>query len=97
MAVVAIREYEIADGDITGSYQEMTPAGENQDGSKIIVRNTLVTERVKVRINSDDDNVFTVSPGEKMTIGGFSSLRGTKIEVKTVDDVINSFKLNVLG
>lgn len=92
---VSIREYE--EDTIAGEYIEMVAEGENQTGNKLIVRNTLVAQRIQVRIGEDDDNIFTVSPGEKMTIGGFSSLIGNKIEVKEVTDVANSFKLNLLG
>lgn len=95
MSNISIREYEVETP--TNDYVELIPAGENQIGNKIIARNTLASDRIMVRLNEDDDDVFTVSPGEKMTIGGFASIIGKKVEIKIVTDIVESFKLNVLG
>ena len=94
MATVSIREAEIETP--TGSYQTMFAEGVNQDGSKLVVRNTT-TSRIQLRFNEDDNSVVTVSPSESFIIGSFANFRGQKIEMKSVTDIASSVRVNVYG
>lgn len=76
------------------SYEELYAAGENKIGDKLMIRNTTL-DRLQFRIGGDNNNAFTISPGEKMIIGGFSALAGNKIEVRNVTDVPTSIRLNI--
>jgi hypothetical protein len=91
---VSIREDEIvAPG---AAYEEVFASGVNQNGQKLVLRNTTAG-RIIVRFNEDDDSIISVGPGEKITLGGFSNFRGQKIEAKTVTDVPSSLRVNVYG
>lgn len=76
------------------AYESLYIAGENKVGDKFMIRNTT-PDRMQIRIAGDNDNTFTVSPGEKMIIGGFSALAGNKIEVRSITDVPSSIRLNI--
>lgn len=77
------------------SYETLYEAGENKVGDKLMIRNTTAS-RLQFRFAEDDDNTFTISPTEKMIIGGFSALAGSKIEVKSVTpDIPSSIRLNI--
>ena len=88
-----IEEKEVAD-PVGATYVEMYAEGENEAGDKMMIRNTT-TDRLQFRVGGDDNNTFTVSPGEKMLIGGFSALRGSRVEVRAVSDVAESVRLNL--
>ena len=78
------------------SYQALYSAGENEEGTRMIVRNTTVS-RLQFRLNGDNDDTFTVSPGEKFTVPIGIAARGKLIEVKTVTDIASSVRLNMIG
>jgi hypothetical protein len=94
MSTVSIREDEIVLPGAT--YEEVFAEGLNQDGNKLVLRNTTAG-RIIIRFNEDDNSVITVGPGEKITLGGFSGFRGQKIEAKTITDVPSSLRVNVYG
>lgn len=89
-------EDEIDSASLTGSYQELIGFGENQLGRNMMIRNTT-TSRLQFRVDEDDNQTFTVSPGEKFLIGGFSKLRGRKLGVRTVTDIPESIRVNLYG
>ena len=88
-----ITEKEVAD-PVGATYVNLYVDGENKKGDKLMVRNTT-PDRLQFRIGGEDSNTFTVSPGEKMLIGGFEALQGNRIEVKAVSDVTESIRLNI--
>lgn len=94
MAGFIISEEEIADGALSSVYQDIYVVGQNKDGDKLMIRNTTLS-RLQFRFGGDDANTLTISPGEKMIIGGFSALAGNKIEVRTVTDVASSIRLSI--
>lgn len=91
---VSIRESEIVLPG--GSYEEVFAEGVNQNGQKLVIRNTTAG-RIVVRFNEDDNSIISVEPGEKITLGGFSNFRGQKIEAKTDTSVPSSLRVNVYG
>lgn len=93
---ILMSETEIESSSLSASYEEVIAAGENQNGVNMMFRNTT-TFRLQFRVNGDDSNTFTISPGEKFLIGGFNKLIGQKIEVRTVTDVVASIRINLYG
>lgn len=89
-------EAEIDSATLSASYAELVAAGENQLGKSMMLRNTT-TFRLQFRVAGDSNQTFTVSPGEKFLIGGFSRLRGQQLEVRTVTDIPASIRINLYG
>ena len=92
MAKKSITEYEL--GSITASWQEIVPQGEEELGNKIIIRNNTGQE-LEFRIDEGAGGRFTAAVDQNFTIGGFTSLKRRKIEVRINQSVVaNSIKLN---
>lgn len=93
-----VLEIEKVAGDFT-DWTMIRTALDNDFSNSIVFRNTLTT-RVQVRFDGDEtENKFiTINAGEKFVLDGivFSTVKGKTIEAKIVDDVTESFRVNLL-
>ena len=95
MAKQSMNEYEL--GTVTASWQELVPEAAEELGNKMILRNNTGQE-LEFRINENDKDRFTAGIDEKFTIGGFTSIKRKKIEVRiNQTPVANSIKLNLFS
>jgi hypothetical protein len=94
MSKEIIREFE--EETLTGAYSPIVPAKEIELGNKMIIRNTLA-DRIRIRIDGDDENSFTVSPGSQFILGGFTSVKRKLIEAKTETDIEASLRINIFS
>jgi hypothetical protein len=95
----SIREFESGVGStpvLTTNYQEIVAAGLDVYANKASLRNNL-SDQVRLRVDGDDDQTFTVKAGSAFFFGGFSKLKGKKIEAKIETNVADSFILNLIN
>lgn len=95
MSKKSMSEYEL--GSVTASWQELVPEADEKLGNKMIIRNNTGQE-LEFRIDENDEDRFTAGVDEKFTIGGFTSIKRKKIEVRiNQTPIANSIKLNLFS